>query len=68
MCNDESYHVDCFFELHHPRTDADFDGFAHLRHSDQLAIKEHNDVFVANPLNRLTSEKNRINFLIQIKL
>lgn len=41
FCNDECYHVNCFFEIHHPHTAAAFDGFAELRETDRLTIREH---------------------------
>lgn len=34
------YHQKCFFQTHLPKTEAAFDGFANLRYSDQLGIKE----------------------------
>lgn len=40
-CTAECYHVECFFKLHQPQTDADFDGMANLRCDDQALIREH---------------------------
>lgn len=36
----EWYHQECFFKTRLPATEAGFDGFAQLRYTDQLAIKE----------------------------
>lgn len=58
----------CFFEIHHPHTDADFDGFANLRYADQLTMKKHlGESFHWFRTIRLTFKRKSHGILIWIK-